>query len=525
MNRRRATVLALVAELSGVALLASAGALIGWSAEQPSWAAIGGLLLVVELLAFLRAPVRYLGQLAAHDLTTSALSSWRHRLVVGLGASVARLGTPVASGDALERLLADAQLAAEQTQRISLPRLQATTGYLAAVAVAAVAAPETAVLLGCGALGVAAASAVFTPRLEAKERTVATARRALAASAAEAVEAKLELTLLGAGAFLDSRTEEAVRRREAASAQLRRARSAAMAACTLLAAGSAYASAVLLGSRTGVAAVGALVVAVGSLEAMGLATAASSMRPSVAEATSAINALPAPKPARPAPPSLADRPALTASQLCVVGSDGEQLLASCNLEVQRGELVAIVGQSGAGKSTLLAALAGIAPLAGGSSEVEGVPLQDLADADRARLVAYVGHEDGILPGTVRDALTMGRRDLGDEQLLAALEHVDLAETLRSRGGLDLELEAGGVNLSTGERRRLAVARALATEAPVWLLDEPAAGLDPEAANRLAEVVAQLSASRAVVVVTHRDEDAERATRRLVVEHGVLSPTR
>lgn len=517
----RAAGLVAIGELTGVGLLASAGALIGWSAQRPSWATLAGLLLLVELLAFLRAPVRHAGQLGAHDRTTAELTRWRHRLVVGLGASVRRLGAPVAAGDALERLIAGAQLAAERTQRVVLPRFQATVFTVAAVAVAALASAGAAVLLAVGALAVVSSLAGFAARIAAAEEELGSARRELAARAAEAVEARLELGLLGAGGFLDLRSEQAVLRRARAAQQLRVARALAVGSATALAGASSYAAAVLLGAEGGIAATGALVVAIGALEAAGLATSAALAAPPSTQAAAAIEVLPAPAPGRPASRPRAAAPALRANAVAVVGEDGEQLLAPTTLEVAAGELVAVVGPSGAGKSTLLAAIAGIAPLAEGSSEVHGVALQGLADVDRARLVAFVGHEDGILPGSVREALKMGRRDLGDPELLQALTHVGLDGVLGPRGGLDLELEAGGANLSTGERRRLAVARALATGAPVWLLDEPAAGLDPESADALGEVIARLGASRAVVVVTHRDADAAAATRRLEVRNGAV----
>ncbi|MEI7746968.1 MAG: hypothetical protein WCJ28_05470, partial [Actinomycetota bacterium] len=116
--RCRALGTATLSELAGIGLLASAGALLAWSAQQPAWSSVLGLLILVEALAFSRAPIRYGSSLIAHAVSTQALGQRRHELVVRLGASVNRFGAMLTTGDALERLITDASVAAERDQRV-----------------------------------------------------------------------------------------------------------------------------------------------------------------------------------------------------------------------------------------------------------------------------------------------------------------------------------------------------------------------------------------------------------------------
>lgn len=174
-----------------------------------------------------------------------------------------------------------------------------------------------------------------------------------------------------------------------------------------------------------------------------------------------------------------------------------RVFSHLGFEVRAGEALAVVGPNGSGKSSLLRLLAGLLPPAGGEIAWNGGAVADDPEAHRARL-HYVGHADALKP-TLTPAEMLGfqaglrGQRLGDAAILSALDAFGLA------GLADLPSRF----LSQGQRRRAALARLVATPAPLWLLDEPTLGLDAESLARLIAVLARhRSAGGLVVVATH-----------------------
>ncbi|MGZ4465625.1 MAG: thiol reductant ABC exporter subunit CydC, partial [Nocardioides sp.] len=166
-------------------------------------------------------------------------------------------------------------------------------------------------------------------------------------------------------------------------------------------------------------------------------------------------------------------------------------------------LVAVVGSSGAGKSTLLAALLGHVP-ATGEIRLDGVDVDPTSETWRSR-VAWVPQRPWLAPGTVRDNVLLGRRTASEAQIWLALEQVDLAEHVATLpDGLDSEVGEDGLGFSAGERARLVLARAVISDRPWVLLDEPTAHLDVVTETVIARTLVRLAETRAVVVVAHRD---------------------
>ncbi|MEV6414466.1 thiol reductant ABC exporter subunit CydD [Kribbella sp. NPDC051718] len=188
----------------------------------------------------------------------------------------------------------------------------------------------------------------------------------------------------------------------------------------------------------------------------------------------------------------------------------EPALDGFDLDLWPGEVVALAGPSGAGKSTVLAAVLGFAlpergvVIAGGSAADEFTP------EDWRRQFAWVPQRPGLRVGTIADNIRLARPEATDTQVLRALADAGASELAPTQ-----QVGESGQLLSGGQRRRVALARALVTEAPVLLLDEPTAGLDAEAE---AEVVSHLRDSgRTVLLVAHRPALLAAADR--VVEVG------
>ena len=193
-----------------------------------------------------------------------------------------------------------------------------------------------------------------------------------------------------------------------------------------------------------------------------------------------------------------------------------------SLRIEAGDRLAVTGPSGAGKTALLLTLAGLIPPLGGTVRLGGVPLHGLSDEQLRCRIGYFAEDAHLFATTVRDNLLVVRGDAGDDELCGALDRVGLADWLAGLpDGLDTVLEGGAASVSAGQRRRLLLARALCSTAPVLLLDEPTEHLDREAAAPLLRGLLTpdglFGADRTVVVATHHlDDDRALECTRLVI---------
>lgn len=202
--------------------------------------------------------------------------------------------------------------------------------------------------------------------------------------------------------------------------------------------------------------------------------------------------------------------------------DGErEVLHDVSFSVTEGSFTAIVGESGCGKSTIAAILTGREPGYQGSVTVGGAQVRRADEAALMRRITYVSHNSHLFRGTVRDNLRMAKPDASDAELWSALERANLAEFLRSEQGLDTLLTENGSNFSGGQRQRLALARALMHDSPVYLFDEATSNIDVESEDAILAQIHELAHTHTVILISHRLANVVHADRIHVMEHGRL----
>jgi thiol reductant ABC exporter CydD subunit len=183
---------------------------------------------------------------------------------------------------------------------------------------------------------------------------------------------------------------------------------------------------------------------------------------------------------------------------------GAPALGPVSLTVAPGRTLAVAGPSGTGKSTLLAVLLGLVTPDAGRVTVGDVDLSDLdPEAWRAR-VTWVPQRPHLFAATLGENIRLARPGADDEAVAAAVADAGLGPVVAALPrGLDTPLAEGGAGLSAGERQRVALARAFLRPAPLLLLDEPTAGLDPATEALVVQAVRRLARGRTAVVVAHR----------------------
>ncbi len=199
-----------------------------------------------------------------------------------------------------------------------------------------------------------------------------------------------------------------------------------------------------------------------------------------------------------------------------------EILHSVDLAFPQGSFTALVGESGCGKSTLAAILMGRNRGYTGTVSVGGVPLSSIQEESLLRNITYISHQSYLFKGTVRDNLLMGKPAASDEELWAVLSRVNLAAFLKAEQGLDTRLLEKASNLSGGQCQRLALARALLHDSPVYIFDEATSNIDVESENDIMREIHELAKSKTVILVSHRLANVVGAGHIYVLDHGTVA---
>ena len=199
-----------------------------------------------------------------------------------------------------------------------------------------------------------------------------------------------------------------------------------------------------------------------------------------------------------------------------------EILKGIDFSVRPGDFAALVGESGCGKSTLAAILMGRIRGFRGELTIGGISILDIEEEALAANITYVGHQSYLFRGTIRDTLKMGNAEATDTDFWRVLEQVKLADFLREQQGLDTQLEENGVNFSGGQRQRLAVARALLHDTPIYIFDEATSNIDVESENAIMEQIKELARNKTIILISHRLANVAGADGIYVLWQGILA---
>lgn len=204
------------------------------------------------------------------------------------------------------------------------------------------------------------------------------------------------------------------------------------------------------------------------------------------------------------------------------GEDSREILHNINLEVKRGEVLAIVGSSGAGKSTLVHLLPRFFDVTAGSILVDNYDVRDVTLSSLRSQVGIVTQETVLFNDTVRNNIAYGQPHVPMKEVEAAARAALAHDFILSLpAGYDTVIGERGVRLSGGERQRLAIARALLKNAPVLVLDEATSALDSESEALVQSALHNLMSGRTAFVIAHRLSTVRRADRIVVIENGTI----
>ena len=201
----------------------------------------------------------------------------------------------------------------------------------------------------------------------------------------------------------------------------------------------------------------------------------------------------------------------------------DEVLHGVSLTVPEGSLTALVGESGSGKSTLAKLLVHYYDVAGGSIQVGGQDLREMSVEALNDQISYVSQEQFLFNMSLLENIRLGKPDATDDEVLAAAEKAQCMEFLaRLPQGIHTMAGDGGKQLSGGERQRISLARAILKDAPIVVLDEATAFMDPENEEKMNAAIAEIIKGKTVIVIAHRLHSIVNADQICVLNNGQVA---
>ncbi len=512
-------VVSLAALGAGIALLGASGGAVAGSLLGLGVAASVAL----RVFGPARVVLRYAERLLTHDATFRALADLRVWFFRGVARGAAGGLGFARAGDVLARLVGDVEVLDGLYLRILVPLAGAVLLLIALVLLAAPLGGALAVVLAVLFVLCAFVWPLLGMRVSRiGGARVAASRGEMRVAAVDALTGLREVRAFGA----EGRVLASVQAREAAMLGSARAlaRDAAWGGAAALFCGQMGLLAVLglamltpAGRAHPLAVVVLAFVTTAAFEAAsGLPRAGVLAGHAAAAAARVLSAgtapAPVPDPATPAPPPAASGLRFEALRFAWA-ADRAPVFDGLTLDVPEGSRVALIGPSGSGKSTLAALALKVAAPQGGRVLLGDVDVAGLAAADVRARAGWLSQATHLFDDSIRANLLLARPDADDAALWAALETARIAEFVRALpDGLESWLGEGGARVSGGQARRLALARALLSEAPLLLLDEPCAGLDAETEREFFATLNEAAVGRTVMLIVHRLTGVERLDR-------------
>ena len=205
------------------------------------------------------------------------------------------------------------------------------------------------------------------------------------------------------------------------------------------------------------------------------------------------------------------------------GYKEEEVLHGISLSAREGSLVTLVGESGSGKSTLAKLLVHFYDVSGGSVKIGGQDVRDMSIESLNDQISYVSQEQFLFNMSLLENIRLGKLDATDEEVLSAAEKAQCGEFLaRLPQGIHTMAGDGGKQLSGGERQRISLARAILKNAPIVVLDEATAFMDPENEEKMNGAIAEVIRNKTVIVIAHRLYTIANADKICVLNNGNLA---
>lgn len=195
------------------------------------------------------------------------------------------------------------------------------------------------------------------------------------------------------------------------------------------------------------------------------------------------------------------------------------ILEGVTVELSGGSFTSLVGTSGCGKSTIAGILMGRNKGYRGSITIQDQELSKVSEKSLMDHITLVSHNSYLFKGTVRENLKMGKADASEEEMYAVLEKVNLLGFLEEQQGLDTPILERGSNFSGGQCQRLALARALLHDTPVYIFDEATSNIDMESEEMIMEVIRGLAKTKTILLISHRLANVVESDRIYMLEKG------